>query len=375
MKRLASILVLGLVTLAGWLPEGYAQTMGPRAEFENVSLDTAARRVYYEQRLYRNPLIGLLEMRQDLRDSSAYTYVPLIQGIPVGKYRFGQALDFAPLSAQERQQYHAQHRIGLLTYLFDFRIQPEFVAIFGNFNQPVQSRTSLMLQSQLYLWRGMVLNFGVLFPVVNHLDGRPNIIRPAPFYLNQFLAFEGHHFLSASAGFFQNDRYGLNVQYQRMNLNSRWTYGLEAGLTGTYYYYRWGMYYDDPKELLVQANVAYRILKPDLTLRLSGGQYLAQDRGVRFDLIRQFNQVELGLYATNTRNGSTLGFHFAVPIPPGKIVQRQNVRLRTSEEFRWEYTYTRGYNIGERYRVGYQLDQRLRQYHQNYLNRQYQQLR
>jgi len=72
---------------------------------------------------------------------------------------------------------------------------------------------------------------------------------------------------------------------------------------------------------------------------------------------------------------STLGFNFAVPIPPGKIFQGKNARLRTTDEFRWEYTYTRGYKIGERYRVGYQLDQKLRQYHQDYLNTQYEQLK
>ena len=92
-------------------------------------------------------------------------------------------------------------------------------------------------------------------------------------------------------------------------------------------------------------------------------------------MVRQFTNVELGVYAVKTKNGSTLGFNFAIPIPPGKILQGKNARLRTTDEFRWEYTYSRGYKIGERYRLGYQLDQKLRQFHSDYLNRQHQQLK
>ncbi len=96
-----------------------------------------------------------------------------------------------------------------------------------------------------------------------------------------------------------------------------------------------------------------------------------QDRGARLELIRQFTNVELGLYGTKTGNGSTVGFNIAIPIPPGKLLQGKRARLRMADEFRWEYTYTRGYKIGERYRLGYQLDQKLRQYHRDYLNNQY----
>jgi len=366
MKKIISLLVL-----VGTSPTLLAQL----SDFDNVHQDTTAGQVFYEQRLSRNPLVGLLQMRNGLPKRPGRAYIPLIQGIPVGKYRTQKdGLDFLPLTQQELKDYHQRHPINPLTYRFDFRIHPEFVANFGNFQNPVESRTSLYLQSQVYLWRGMVFNYGVLFPIANDLDGRPNRIRPAPLYVNQFLAFEGHHFLSLSAGTFYSDRFGLNAQYQHMNLAGRWTYGLEAGLTGFYYYPRGGIYYEPLRELLVLGNVAYRWYAHDLTVKLSGGQYLAQDRGVRMDMIRQFTNVEIGFYVTKTGNGATLGFNFAIPIPPGKIVQGEQFRLRTSEEFRWEYTYTRGYDIGERYRLGYQLDERLRQYHRSYLSNQWHRL-
>ncbi|MBU1822136.1 MAG: YjbH domain-containing protein, partial [Bacteroidetes bacterium] len=299
--------------------------------------------------------------------------VPLLQGVPVGAYRLTEeGVDFRALTRGERRAYHRAHPINPLTsYRFDFKIQPEFIANFGNFQRPVESRTSVLLQSQLYGWRGLVVHYGLLFPLVNHLDGRPDNIRPAPFYANQFLALGGPHFLSVSAGLFPSDAWGGNVQYQRMDLDGRWSWGLEAGLTGFYYYPRGGIYYTRPDELLLLGNVAYRHPAHDLTVKLTAGQYPAGDRGARMDMIRQFTNVEVALYATKTGNGATVGFNLAVPIPPGKIVQGRYVRLRTTEEFRWEYTYTRGYKIGERYRLGYQLDERLRQYHRGYLSNQW----
>jgi hypothetical protein len=122
---------------------------------------------------------------------------------------------------------------------------------------------------------------------------------------------------------------------------------------------------------MILADVAYRIPQVDLTFKVSGGQYMYQDRGMRVDIIRQLGNVEVGFFATKTTNGGTGGFNFAIPIPPGRIAQGQRLRVRSTEEFRWEYNYSRGYRIGSRYRVGYQLDALLRQYHSSYLQNQY----
>ncbi|GHB63036.1 hypothetical protein GCM10007390_16090 [Persicitalea jodogahamensis] len=339
---------------------------------ENVSQDSAA--VFYEQRLFRNPLQGLVRMLPACGARDSCTLIPMIQGVPVGVYTLGDDLRARPVSVAERRAYYGRSRINPFKYLLDFRLQPEVVANFGNPTQTVQARLSVMLQSQLYLWRGMALNFGLLFPVMNNLDQRPNGVRLAPLYLNQFLALGENHFISGSAGFFQNDRYGVNIQYQRMNPNSRWTYGLEASMTGFYYYPKGGIYYTSINELLLLGNAAYRFNDLDFTVKLTGGRYLDGDVGARLDLVRQFPNVEVALFAIQTSNGGTIGFNFAVPIPPGKILRAGPARLRTSEEFRWEYAYARGYGIGNRYRLGYQLDERLRQYNASYLRNQWKRL-
>lgn len=346
-----------------------------RTNFENIQTDR--QQASYEQRLYRNPFIGLYEMKKVIKDTARlFSYIPLIQGIPVVRYRLGESLEANSLTANERQPFLKSGRFPLQRkgYKFDFWLQPVFWAKFGNFAKPVRSNTSILLQSQFYIWPGMVLNWGVLLPISNDLDNRPKMIRPAPIFLNQLYA-SGDHFISASAGLFHDDQYGANVQYRHTDFKSPWSYGLEIGLTGMYYYPRGGVYHEKMDKLLLLADIEYRLTKLDVLLKASGGQFLWGDKGGRVDFIRQYTNVEIGLFVVATQNGTTAGFNFAIPIPPGKIAQGQKIRLRTTEEFRWEYFYAGGYKIGERDQTGYQLDQRLRQYHRNYLNRQYQQLK
>lgn len=335
--------------------------------FENVTLDTLHNKVYYEQRINRNPLYGMLEMRQAVSGNGIKDYLPMFQGIIMGQYSLDSKIEVKSLNLQERKAQEQKFPLHKKRYLADFWLQPVFAVNFGYRLKPVQSNTSILLQSQFYIWQGLVLNAGILFPITNDLDARAKIIRPAPVFLNQFFAVN-KHFFSASAGYFYGDQYGVNMQYRHDDLKSPLSFGLEAGLTGTYYYTHGGMYAGPVDQLLLLADAAYRLSHPDITLKLSGGQYLYKDRGVRFDMMKQFTNVEIGVYIMKTNNGGTGGFNFAIPIPPGKIFQGSKARLRTTDEYRWEYYYSRGFQIGERYRTGYQLDQKLRQYHVQYLN-------
>ncbi|GAB4033215.1 YjbH domain-containing protein [Spirosoma gilvum] len=374
MKSSYRAALVGSWLLACWFAQvGYCQQNSNRTllNFENITVDSTSNRVYYEQRLYRNPMIGLLELSQSLARPAATEFVPLFQGVPIAGYQLGDNWQTHLFSPDERKAAAKIVPVGQWHYKFDFRLQPEIVANFGFKEDPFQAKTSLLLQSQLYLTRGLALNFGMLFPITNNYDTQPMNIRPAPIYLNQFLALGRQDFLSASAGFFYSNQYGVNLQYRRANLTKPWSFGLEVSVTGDYYYPERGIYYESMDKPMILADVAYRISKRDVTLKLSGGQFLYQDQGVRLDFIRQFYSVDIGIYATKTTKGSTAGFNFAVPIPPGRIAQSRKARLRTTEEYRFEYSYNgQGSNVGLRYRLGYQLDALLRQYHTDYLRRQ-----
>ena len=357
--RVSAVVLLLFISLPG-----IGQSSG---NIENVTLDSVNRRVYYEQRLYRNPLRGMLELLQTGAATKTTNVVPLYQGIPVARYQLWPAVQATALTRHERDSLRRVIPFSRGRYKLDFRLQPDFIARFGFKQDPLETKTSLLLQTQLYLRRGLVLNAGIAFPLVNNLNNETVAIRPAPIYLNQFLALGQRNFLSISAGSFYNNRYGVNVQYRRADLTRPWSFGIESSLTGFYYFPRTGIYYDPMNQFMLFADVAYRLPVYALTLKLSGGQYLEQARGVRLELIRQFASVEVGFFATKIAGSSTAGFNFAIPIWPGRIIQNRQFRLRTTEEFRWEYNYNGTPNVGAPYRVGTRLDALLRQYHQTYL--------
>ncbi|WP_169720106.1 YjbH domain-containing protein [Dyadobacter alkalitolerans] len=329
--------------------------------------DTTSAALKYEQKLFRNPYIGMYQLSRSLGDSNIKEYIPMFQGVALGAYTLTPTMRFRALGKEEI----SNPGFLLKKYKVDLWLQPVFEADFGNREKTLQSNTSLMLQTQFQILKGLVVNAGILFPITNDMDNRPKKIRPAPIFLNHFLS-TGKNFISASAGYFHNDQYGVNVQYRHQDFTSSWSFGLETGLTGFYYYAKKGLYYETMENLIVIGDVAYRFMDTDLLIKLSGGRYLDGDAGARLEMIRQFANVEVALYVMKTSNGTTGGFNFAVPLPPGKIIQTRNFRFRTTDEFRWEYSYSRGFHVGQRYRTGYQLDQKLRQYHVRYVARQHQ---
>lgn len=370
LRRLLLVCLLINVVSQAFAQNPFQRQPNVLKSFENLSWNRNTGKITFDQRLYRNPFKAIAELSKASGDTVFSQFEVLFQGYPVGIYEWSDSLiSYHP--APKRPIKINLNTLGnhLKNYKFDFWIQPVFAARFGYRMKPIESNTSLILNTQLILWPGMSLTGGILFPLTNDMDNRPQIVRPAPIYVNQFWG-SGSNWLSFTAGTFHNDQYGANLQYRKMDLEKPWSFGLEAGLTGAYYYPVGGIYYESMSNKLLLADVSYRFKRTDATVKVTGGQFLYNDRGVRLDFVRQFTNVEIGLYAMKTVNGSTAGFNFAIPFPPGKIAQSKSFRIRTTDEFRWEYSYSRGYRIGERYRMGYQLDQKLRQYHRNYLNNQ-----
>ncbi|MFN3587885.1 MAG: hypothetical protein ACK4UP_00785 [Spirosomataceae bacterium] len=362
--------MLFLLCICGLSPL-YAQQNMPKS-WEHVVLDSDNREVRFEQRTFRNPADALRGWSLDT--SQAYVFqwagVPLVAIRPAGVNHWSVA------DAPRVPRYRADIPVHTgKTHRLDFSILPQFVAQFGNFEQPVEAKTTVHLQTHLVLARGLTLLGSLVFPVENTLDNQPNEIRLGPIFANQFFRTGRADFWSISAGYFFTNQYGVNVQYRHWSAVRPWGYGFEASLSGEYYFFRRGQFHGPLQERLFLGNVSYRLKKPSVTLQATFGQFLFQDRGIRGDFIRQFDRVDVGLWSAFTTNGATLGFNLAIPLwPRGHYpgVQGKGAkapRLRMAEEFRWEYNYTRGFQIGERYRLGPRLDERLRMYEQPYLQR------
>ena len=330
------------------------------AQWEHV--DSSGNTVAYEQRLYRDPQRGIPQ------PVVGRTYIPRIWGVPLARFtRTDNGWDVA--AVDQPTDWSDNARTGR-THRWDFSLLPTFTAQFGNFNQPIESKTTLLLQTHVVLAKGLQFQGSVVLPLQNSLDGQPNEIRFGPSFLNYLTRIGSRHFVLASAGYFYTDQYGVNVQYRNWSPTRRFNWGAEVSQSGTYFFFQDGQYHGPLDQLMALGYASYRLPRPDVTLQVIGGQFLFGDRGVRAEMIRQFTHVDVGFWGAYTRNGATVGFHLAVPLFPAflrkaPVLQGRGAtapRLRMSEEFRWEYNYTRGFQIAERYRLGFRLDERLRMY-------------
>lgn len=325
---------------------------------ENIQLKDSI--FLYENRVHRNQF-KYFEAVHDAYPSMK-GFSPLFQGVSMGTYGFHDgSINYSTekVKAKSIKPFGKQ-------YKFDFWVQPEFRAIFGNLDKAVESKTSILLNTQLILGKGLSFYTGITFPLVNDLDPQPLNIRLAPTYINHFHHGKNGNFFASSIGLFFNDRYGINVEYQNMDFNKKWSYGAELSYTGYYYLYPASYKYTDLRELLALANLAYRFTKHDLTINMSLGQFLHNDKGIRLDFIRQFSKAEIGFFGSFTENGATIGANMAIKLPPSGALESKNIRLRSMEDFKWEYVYSRGFKIAERFRLHYKLDQKLRQFHSSF---------
>jgi Exopolysaccharide biosynthesis protein YbjH len=111
------------------------------------------------------------------------------------------------------------------------------------------------------------------------------------------------------------------------------------------------------------ANGRVRYPPWDLTLSVTAGRFLDQDRGVTADLSRFFGNTEIGLFFRHTDNGSLAGLRFAVPLTPAKELPPWRFRPRLPDLFTYQQSTTvltdvniiRG-DIGRELRTGHAIE-------------------
>ena len=337
------------------------------AGLENVQVkverDTI--KVFFEHREFRNSFHSMeyanLLLADEEFDGKILVYIPLYHNTPIGSYTAGD-FDFKALNKDDRKFYKAENN-PFKDYRFHFRLNPDIAARFGYYDHPFETKINLILDTRIYLAPGLSLQTGINIPIENSLDNQDKSLRMAPTMLHYFTQPLPGHFIGVSAGSFYSDRYGLDVQYRYARLDSPWSFGLESGITG-YHWQNAGKFYTrDLSDLYAIADVEFRLPFDDLSIRLSAGQFLFEDVGARADLIRQYGVVDIGLYGSVTEIGSTLGFQFAFSLFPGNILRGKKLELRTTEEFRWEYSYNNEEPVAKKYRLGMpRLADMLRQY-------------
>ncbi|MGY6560106.1 MAG: YjbH domain-containing protein [Nitritalea sp.] len=335
------------------------------AGFEQVHLLEEERYwgLVYEHRNFRDPYasIALIEriLAEQGLDKEAFRYVPLLLGETLGLFTAAGLLE--PLSPQQELQVRRKWRPE--GYRYNFRLMPDLNIRFGNFEQPVQEKFGMLLDTRFYLLPGLSLHTGLYLPISNRLDRTSDRVHVGPTHLNFFRHLGKGHFMLVQTGLFVYDRYGWDVQYRYMPLDGRLSFGAQLAQTGFYAFARERFFTEALGGWMLLGDVEYRLPFEGLVLKASAGRFLVGDRGVRGELIRQYGTWELGFFVSRTGLGNNAGFQLAFPLWPGRLLRTRKIELRTTEEFRWEYGINAEDPLGRRFRTGTpRLDDLLRQY-------------
>ncbi len=320
-------------------------------------------KIYYEQWLDRNQW-KYGQFNANNHKDSVLQFVPNIIGMPIASYRNGTGSNWK-VESYDKTWTSPDYK-PYKHYLFDFWLQPDFQFRFGNFENPVESKGGLSIYHQIPIKRGLSLFAGLHIPIKNDFDEQPLNFRPAATYFNYFKSLRNYNYLNIAVGYFLGDRYGYKIQYIKSPLDQSWSWGVENSLTGYLYFYPKSLKYTPLDDLVLIGHLAYRLKKEDIIFKLTGGQFLHRDKGARLEIIRQFSKAEVSLFSLFSQNGSTIGIDLAFRIPPGKIIQNQKFRLRTGNEYPFQYIYSSGYSIAENFRLLTDMDRMLRQFNSNY---------
>jgi len=219
----------------------------------------------------------------------------------------------------------------------DFVLYPQFALQNTLLSQIYEIQLNIAPAVEVSLWKGMLFTGQVIFPLKNDLGYEGDFIRPGFVTLAQEFCAPRRWFGRFVIGNFNANRYGTDLTLSHPLTDYRWEFGLNAGLTGSSCFYDGQWITSEIKQLTWFVRTRYYYPKYNLQLDLSYGRYINSDYGLRADCTRHFGATTIGFYAMHTGGELNGGFHFSVPLPPGKRNRRHALRMIPPGFFDWEY--------------------------------------
>lgn len=351
--------------------------------FENIRVKVDEQKVIiaYENRVYRFDVAAIKEVLKivvpELNDKQKIILIPENRKIPIvsvetllddcknyidskitgkefaEKLKIDFDIDKIYTELQEEEIDNSS------SFRFDIAVKPQFNFEFGPYTKPVISQINIVPELKTSWWKGMNFNYELIVPLVNEFGTRGDSVRPGIVTLNQIFRFPNNYFVSTSVGFFTQSRYGFDFEMKKYSLNGDLNFGLNFGLTSfASFTGMTKLYYYDAFAWTGSLSCEYRIKKYDLTLSLTAGKFLMDDESIRFDINREFGEIEIGFFAIRSRDGiSNGGINITIPLFPSHYWKPGFVRLRTNENFFLSYLVKSNADqlIGLRYNTGNRL--------------------
>ena len=198
---------------------------------------------------------------------------------------------------------------------------------------------------EVSFWPGMKFTGQLIVPIYN--DGYSiyqDKVHPGYITLSQRFRLPYNIRGKATVGYFNADRYGVDLMLFRPFKDERFSLEGRIGYVGIGYWEGFKLHYDTEFSLTWTLGANFYWPKYNTQFSLKGEQYLMGEKGVKIEMIRHFRYASVGFYAQKGQHAnSNGGFRFQVLLPPYKYKRFKNKyipRVNTS------------YNMGIVYNAG-----------------------
>ncbi len=187
---------------------------------------------------------------------------------------------------------------------------------------------------EVSFWKGMKLTLQAKIPVYNDGYGTfEDKVHPGHLTISQRFRLPYNIFGKVTIGGFNADRYGVDVDFfHPFKKDERFSAIARVGYTGVGYWDGFKYHYDTDMNFTWTLGGNFYWPQYNTQFQLKVEQYLKEEVGVKFEMIRHFRYCSIGFYAMKAKDANTNGgFRFQVALPPYKYKRYKSLpRVSTS---------------------------------------------
>lgn len=344
--------------------------------FENIRISELHDTTYiaYENIAYRNEVDGLLRIMSLLVNSKVNNTVVLILldkkvpqvSIEIPQYIMHKAIENRRFEKADADNFKCntaalpfyRHLKDVKQYAsstgrIDLVFYPHIKIENVTFDKIWETQIGIDPAIQMQLWKGGHFTGQVKIPIYNDvLDKEGKYFRTGIIALTQDFALPKGWNIHLGAGLFSNNRQGITGGITYKTPKGEIEASVNMGYTGAIYWdngkcsvYNWS-------KVNALASLSYFPDWQGLELKLQGGRYVYGDYGARFEIIRRFKNVGIGLFASYMDSDGSCGFNFSVPVGLKYYKRKGFMRVMPANYYRFEFNEKVGGKY-DRKRVGW----------------------
>lgn len=178
---------------------------------------------------------------------------------------------------------------------------------------------------EVSLWPGMKLTGQVKIPVYNDGYGMlEDKIHPGHLTLSQRFRLPYNIFGKATVGYFNSDRYGIDLSLFHPLKDERFSLEARIGYVGIGYWNGFKLHYDSDMSINWSFGGNFYWPRYNTQFSLKAHKFLLGEIGAKFEMIRHFRYASIGVYAMKAEHAkSNGGFRFQIALPPYNKYKRR----------------------------------------------------